>query len=116
MLPPAGEAATVFTPAGSKPFATRESHSQPTSELPTAVDVPAAWSCSGVYRKIRSVPCAAETASGKNTLLLSPTYMAPSSAFSGRLAPAGSRQVPVGPSGSRTYAGVRLVQNRARYV
>src|SRR4029078_9951785 len=116
MLPPAGEAATVFTPGGSKPFATRESHSQPTSELPTALACPAHWSCSGVYRKIRSVPCAAETASGKNMLLLSPTYMAPSSAFSGRLAPAGSRQAPGGPSGSRTFDDVVLVQNRARYV
>src|SRR5947209_1638688 len=49
-LPVTGEDESVFTPAGSKPFATRASHSQPIRLLPMDVDVPGACVASGVYR------------------------------------------------------------------
>ena len=39
-LPVTGELASVFTPAGSRPFATRASHSQPTIDEPMDVEVP----------------------------------------------------------------------------
>jgi hypothetical protein len=52
---------------------------------------------------MRSLPWAAVTFSGKyvNDESTCPTYMPPTSAFSGALAPTGSRHVPVGmPLGS----------------
>ena len=38
-LPVTGEPASVLTPAGSRPLATRESHSQPTSVWPMFTEV-----------------------------------------------------------------------------
>src|SRR3954454_4183871 len=101
MSPVAGEDASVTTPEGSCPFETRESHSQPTRLEPIDVDVFGAWFSSPVLRQIRSLPSAALTFSGNQVNAFWPTYWPPSSAFSGRLAPAGSRHVPVGiPLGS----------------
>src|SRR4051812_33979904 len=101
MSPVAGEEASVTTPGGSRPLDTRASHSQPTRLAPIDMVAPAVWVATVVLRQMRSLPSAALTFSGNHVNAFWPTYMPPSSAFSGWLAPVGSRQVPVGiPLGS----------------
>src|SRR5439155_2578224 len=82
-LPLTDEPARVFTPEGSCPLPTRASHSQPRRPVPIVVDVPAGWVARPVLPKTVSWPCEALTTSGNVWLLLSPTYISPSSAFSG---------------------------------
>ncbi len=95
MSPSTGDAASVTTPGGSAPLGTRASHSQPTRLLPTFVEPPTGWVSRPVLRQTRSWPCAALTRSGKYPNGFWPMNCTPVRAFSGELAPAGSRHVPV---------------------
>src|SRR4051812_9879964 len=82
-LPVTGDVASVLMPAGSCPLPTRASHSQPIRPVPRVVEVPGAWVSRPVFRKTGSWPSEALTTIGYDALSLSPTYISPSSAFSG---------------------------------
>src|SRR4051794_1505566 len=114
MPPSTGVDASVVTPAGSSPLATRLSHSQPTRPVPSVVVAPGTWSPSVVCRQTRLRPSAPETFRPHAESALSPAYIWPTSAFSGRLGPAGSRHVAVGPSGSGSPPWVVLYSTSVR--